>query len=165
MIQKTVKYVVQFVIGVLIFLPFGYFLFGPEILYKYAPRTLAVIEYTANFSPKGDCRIKNVKALYGTGEIRWIVVNDIFKNAETEHARGFINGAAVDVTCPLDRCIEKSTCGVAKIRDYKIVYAGKAPCDVKDYNLKYRAFLEYVDTGLRVDRFLNYCKSRLLQKL
>ncbi len=136
-----------------------YILVGQEVLYKNAPGTLAVVEHLTCWS-RGPCKVHNIKALRGTGEIRWIVVKNTRANKETEHVRGFANGQIIDAVCPPDKCAERALCAQLTVRDYSVVGSCRDECRVEDYELKCHSFERYVQYALQVDRIVDQLTGR-----
>jgi hypothetical protein len=81
------------------------------------PRAQVVIEHLTH-NPPGLCKV--LKALRGSGELRWIVVRDKRTNATVEHVRAYQNGTPIDLACPAGRCEEIALCESITIADYDL---------------------------------------------
>jgi hypothetical protein len=148
-------------LGLTVFL---YALVGEKVLYKNAPAALGVLEHLTCWSP-GPCKVRNIKALRGTGEIRWVVVENSRTNKETEHVRGFAGGQTVDTVCPTDKCAERALCAQVTVKDYSIVASHRGECRVKDYELKYNSLQKYVHYALKADRVIDRLMGRSTQSI
>lgn len=105
----------------------------------------AVLEHTTGWAyHNGYCRVRNVKALNGTGELYGGVYKD---NREIlGHVRGFKDGKQVELTWPESEPVIVDA--VIKVHDYKIVSA-KITSDEAARNLR------YVRAALKTDYFLS----------
>jgi hypothetical protein len=151
---KTLKTVLAIASG--FFIAFIIYSLYVPVIYRYAPRAQAVIEHVTHYPP-GLCRVLNVKALRGSGDLRWVVVHDKRTGKTTEHVRAYKNGKAIDLACPGDTCEEVALCKSITVANYGISPgAAQSPlCRVDNYDLKNRLFLKYLDAALKVDRALD----------
>jgi hypothetical protein len=97
-----------------------------------------------------------VKALRGSGELRWIIVRNKKTGKTLEHVRAYKNGTAIDLACPADICEEVAHCGSITVENYGVSPgAAHEQCRIDNYDLKRRVFLKYLDAALKVDGLLD----------
>jgi len=134
---------------------FCYAMFGAEIMYRYSPGVLAMIEHTTYFPPN-TCRILNIKELKGTGVIMWGKINNNKNNTAVEHIWGVDSGGnVIDATCSAETCKTLYVCGAITISDYGIVSTDmfKGNCQLGIAEAKFISLNKYVDYALAANKF------------
>lgn len=129
--------------------------FFQDVVYGQLTRFAAISEHLTHYPP-GLCRVLNVKALHGSGEVHWIVAIDQRKGEAVEHIRVVKADKVIDNACPENVCAEKELCGVYRVEDYRAVPAMlQSHCSVDRYEAKREALGRYLSSALMVDRVLD----------
>jgi hypothetical protein len=133
-----------------------YSLYAP-VIYRYAPGVQAVIEHVTHYPP-GLCRVLNVKALHGSGELRWVVIHNKKSNTTIEHVRAYKDGRELELSCPEDTCRETFYCGTIKIENYRVIPTSRdgIKCNNNNTDLGKDLFIRYLNTALVIDKILDH---------
>lgn len=117
------------------------------VVLAYQPEVIAVVEHVSGKALRGGlCRVLNVKAMHGEGELFGGTYRDRSGDVGG-HVRGYRDGKVVEYACP--SCEPVAIDAAIKIQDYRIVEAQTNGSDVAKDNVR------YIRAALWADRFLD----------